>query len=112
MVKQQIKLWVDDVRDPVDHGYLNAVWVKTYEDAIKAFTEYDVIQASLDHDLGIMSTIGVEEHTEKTGYDIVCWMEENNVYPKYGCYVHSQNPIGAYKMRKVLDKLALAKIQK
>ena len=103
--KPQIYLWLDDVRDPVDHGKIGWLWVKTYEEAISAFQNYDVLAASLDHDLGIMSTIGLDSE-EKTGYHVVCWMEEHGVYPIGGVMVHSQNPVGAQKMRKALSRMA------
>ena len=95
MEKREIRLWLDDVRDPIYFGYIGWTWVKTYEDAVAVLETGDVIEASLDHDLG----------NEKTGYHVVCWMEENNVYPREGAHVHSVNPVGATRMRKVLEKM-------
>ena len=39
-----------------------------------------------------------------TGYDLVCWMEENNMWPVHKPHVHSANPVGAAKMRIAIDK--------
>lgn len=94
----KIKLWLDDLRDPEKLGYKDYVWVKTYKDAIDILKTGKVKFASLDHDLGLTLT------GEKTGYDVVCWMEENNVWPEDGVRVHSQNPVGAQKMKAVLRK--------
>jgi hypothetical protein len=92
-MKMQIKLWLDDIRNPVKFGKTGWMWVKNYEDAILAFTQYDVIEASLDHDLTLRP-----DGKEKTGYDVVCWMEEYMVFPVNGVHVHSANPSGAKRM--------------
>ncbi len=106
--KVSIKLWVDDIRDPVEHGKIGWTWARTYEEAIHYFTDYDVVEASLDHDLGWMTTIGygypdTDPRYEKTGYDIVKWMVLHNVKPVHGTHVHSANPVGAKNMRMLLD---------
>lgn len=46
-------LWLDDVRDPVKHGALGYVWVKTVPEAQAALATGLVRRASLDHDLGL-----------------------------------------------------------
>lgn len=96
-MKTQIKLWLDDVRDPVKFGKIGWFWAKTYDEAVKAFEEYDVIEASLDHDLTFDQTVGFEDG-EKTGHSLVCWMEERNIFPANGVTVHSANPWGAQRM--------------
>ena len=96
-MKTQIRLWLDDVRDPVDFGRIGWVWAKTYEEAVKAFEEFDVIEASLDHDLTWRQTVGYDDG-EKTGYSFVCWMEEREIFPVDGVTVHSANPVGAGSM--------------
>ena len=45
-------LWLDDLRDPVRHGFPNAYWAKNYDEAISAMSNYQFAGASLDHDLG------------------------------------------------------------
>lgn len=98
-----MKLWLNDVRDPEIFGLVDWTWVKTYEDAIEALKSGQVECASLDHDLGGWPIIG-GILGEKTGYDLVCWMEEQNVWPLGGTVVHSQNPIGADRMRQVIER--------
>lgn len=117
MQKEKINLWLDDERDPVNFGKFGWKWVKTVDEAILAFVNYDVIEASLDHDLGIYSTIGMpfpKDHPryEQTGYDLVCWMENHGVYPVNGCHVHSANPAGAARMRSGLDAIQRRKFSK
>lgn len=96
-MSNKIRLWLDDIRDPARFGRTGWVWVKTYEAAIEAFQKYDVIQASLDHDLSFRATIGSFDG-EKTGYDVVCWMEERNIFPVEGVHIHSANPSGSKRM--------------
>ncbi len=96
-----MKLWLDDIRDPAKHGRIGWTWAKTYDEAIAALVTGDVVEASLDHDLTIQQTIGNADG-ERTGYDVVCWMEERGIYPRDGVHVHSMNPSGAARMRAAL----------
>lgn len=105
-----IKLWLDDVRDPARFGRLNWVWVKNYDEAVAFLSNKDVevLEASLDHDLTIDQTFGQPDE-EKTGYDVVLWMEEHGVFPKDGVTVHSANPSGAERMVAGLKALCRRK---
>jgi hypothetical protein len=96
-MKLQIKLWLDDIRDPVKFGKTGWMWAKTYDEAVKAFEEFDVIEASLDHDLSEIQMYGRDDG-EKTGYSFVCWMEEREIFPVGGVTVHSANPVGGASM--------------
>lgn len=97
------RMWLDDIREPWKHGRLGWVWVKNADDAIRLLATGNVIEASLDHDLSINATIGMP-CTEKTGYDVVCWMEANNVWPRDGVHVHSMNPSGAARMKQAIAR--------
>lgn len=116
-----MRLFLDDCREPWRHGFIGAEWAKTYDEAIAMLRTGEVTFASLDHDIGAcadctekMLHVGdmlTPETTfynrcphEKTGYDVVCWMEENNVWPIDGVLVHSANPVGAARMRQVINK--------
>lgn len=101
--KTPIRLWLDDVRDPFEHGHIGWVWAKTANDAIALLETGLVVEASLDHDLSIEATLGQWEN-EETGYDVVCWMEEHNVWPVNGTRVHSMNPAGKQRMEQVINK--------
>lgn len=102
-LKQIVKLWLDDIRDPSHFGHIGWTWVKTADDAIALLASGCVCKASLDHDLTISQTIGYPDR-EKTGYDVVCWMEENNVWPPDGVKVHSLNPAGRFKMEQAIRR--------
>lgn len=104
-----MKLWLDDVRDPVQHGRIGWIWVKTAEEAIDLLATGQVERASLDHDLSIRATMGDWEK-EVTGYDVVCWMEEHGVWPPGGVEVHSMNPVGRTRMLAVIQR-AYARLQ-
>jgi hypothetical protein len=98
-----VNLWLDDIRDPMHYGYIGWHWVKTADEAIAALATGEVDQCSLDHDLDMSATIG-REPTEKTGYDVVCWMEETGNWPKQKPRVHSMNPVGAARMRQAIER--------
>lgn len=98
-------LWLDDIRDPQKHGYLVADWVKTADEAITALKTGRYDFASLDHDLSVEATLGTPAPDERTGYTVVCWLEENPQYwPQYGTRVHSMNPVGKQKMLLVIHQ--------
>lgn len=93
-----INVYIDDIRILPDY-YKNSdeLWVpiRKVEDVIGLLQKGVVYDLSLDHDMGT---------DEPTGYDLMCWMERNNVWPKGNVYVHSANPVGAQKMQVVIDK--------
>ena len=98
-----VKMWLDDVRPPWRHGRIGWEWVKTYDEAVALLKTGNVEECSLDHDLTIPQTMG-EFCPEKTGYDVVCWMEENDVWPVKGTHIHSMNPSGSVRMRQVVER--------
>jgi hypothetical protein len=105
IAQKGIKLWLDDVRDPTHYGHIGWTWVKTVDEAIALLKTKQVAKASLDHDLTIAQTMGEDDH-EPTGYDVVLFLEQNPEYlPPEGVGVHSMNPVGQIRMRKVLAKL-------
>lgn len=103
-MSETIRLWLDDLRDPAKHGHIGWTWVTTADEAIALLATGNVVQASLDHDLDIQATLG-NTPTEKTGYDVVCWMEAHDVYPRDGVRVHSLNPSGKARMNAALHAM-------
>lgn len=96
-------LWLDDIRPPHQHGHISADWVKTVDAAIAALKTGRYDRASLDHDLSEAATMGCAPPNEKTGYHVVLWLEANPEYwPEGGVCVHSMNPVGATRMRKII----------
>lgn len=110
-----VKLWLDDTRLPPD---LTWVWVKRWEAAIPYFTRKEVDIASLDHDLGACP-VCIERWRQSggrglrgfscahvgTGYDLLCWLEQMNLWPQRKPLVHSLNPVGRHRMQQLLDRV-------
>lgn len=104
-----MKLWLDDIRDPVDFGRIGWTWAKTAEEAIELLRTHPVTRASFDHDLtweqmsaGIYGEI--REDGQKSGYDVVVWLEQHPQYwPPDGVMVHSQNAAGRKRMQQVIN---------
>lgn len=96
-----MKLWIDDIRDPKKLGLLNWTWVKTYEEAIQALDSGQVAEVSIDHDLSVAATIGQPAPDEKTGYSIVQYMAQKQIWPGR-IYLHTMNPVGRQRMSGVL----------
>lgn len=106
-----MKMWLDDIREPWKFGAIGWEWVKTAEEAINLLKAGEVEVASLDHDLSDehypwnrSNEYDMPVSGAGTGYDVVCWMEENNAWPKGGVSVHSMNPVGRKRMQVVIDK--------
>ena len=89
-----VEMWLDDVRNPPELHDPPMVWVKTAEEAVDLLKTGTVSYASLDHDLGFGGS----------GYDVVCWMEENDQWPVNGVDVHSMNPVGRQYMMMAINK--------
>lgn len=86
-----MRIWLDDVR-PAPEGW---VWVGTVEEAIGLMSSGEVLEASLDHDLG---------DGEQEGYALVLYMAENDLWPEEAISVHSSNPPGAERMAGVIER--------
>lgn len=99
-----MKLWLDDVRKcPFVGDWKIAI---NYEEAVDIMTNNVIEEAWLDHDL---SPEHYQENMDpgyksdnKTGYDFVLWMKENNNWPTHACTVHSLNPVGSRRMCEVI----------
>lgn len=97
----KIKLWVDDIRDPIVFtGETDWIWVKTAEEAWWVICNHNVEQISLDHDLGETK----EGKERKSGYDLVKWIERKGAWPSKGARVHSDNSVGVKNMVMAIEK--------
>ena len=108
-----LKLWLDDIRTPPDTTWL---WVRSYDEAIKAIDSayFDII--SLDHDLGMVVLgegkggilVGGEVEA-KTGYDVACYLERRvfsgEIAAPNRILSHSANPVGRRRIEQVAKRL-------
>jgi hypothetical protein len=107
------RLWLDDKRPP-PWGY--DLWAKTADEAICMLQEHEVEHCSLDHDLhdshyadavgsSPPTEIDRSGYTEKTGYEVLSWMHENDRWcPDIS--VHTMNPRGGDDMMNKLQNRA------
>lgn len=89
-----LKVWLDDVR-PMPEAF--NIHCKTADEAIQLLSGRNVAHISFDHDLG----------EGKSGYDVANWIEKEvfqNDYPRLGWDVHSANPIGAARIKIVMQR--------
>ena len=78
---------------------LNLVSTEVTDDGLKALTDegpWDLLM--LDHDLG-------ESDPHKTGYGIMCFLEQNQQYLPGKIQIVSNNPVGVMAMNVVKDLL-------
>ena len=113
MYSEKIKIYLDDVRTPVEKD--NWVIVRSYDEFVEKINEIgleNIDMISLDHDLG--DTAMTEWHrnvyknyelnydniTEKTGMDCTKWLVEQwmDGKPVVDVVVHSANAIGSGNM--------------
>lgn len=107
-----IKIYLDDVRTPLDSEW---VVVRNYDEFVSKITEIgleNIELISLDHDLGDSAmiewhnnvvnnyTIDYNNITEKTGMDCTKWLVEKwmDGSPVTRVMVHSANAIGSANM--------------
>lgn len=91
--EKELRIWLDDVREPPrDESDFN-IWVKTDTEAIKLIRTGCVGMISFDHDLGFTS-----DGREMSGYLVACEIEKlahEGVIPRIDWWIHSGNPVGA-----------------
>lgn len=95
-----MKVYLDDER-VAPHGWIQLRWP---EDAITLLKTGEVIELSLDHDLG--------DDDHGTGYDVVLWIEEAVAISEFRppiIKVHSANSSARIKMEagiKSIERLS------
>ncbi len=94
-----IKVWLDDVR-PAPKGWVH---IYTVPELIKFYekNEKNIVQMSLDHDLG--------ENTPE-GYKFLTWLEKkvlrDRVYTSIPeISIHSANPVGKKRMEQTIQSI-------
>jgi hypothetical protein len=94
-----VNLWLDDIR-PAPRGW---IWCKTVAEAQSILVTGLVEMASLDHDLDPRASAGGTPMIP-TGYHLVLWMVQTGNWPKRKPNVHSANPWGAARMKKLIER--------
>lgn len=91
-------LGIDDTRELSEANVL----ARNYKEGIKQLElngPWDLLL--LDHDLASFD----ENGKENTGYDIVCWLEENKQYLPKKIECVSANPVGRARITLVINAL-------
>lgn len=73
------------------------VVARTFDEGLQALQDYEVSLLYLDHDLGSLDV-------KETGYDIVCWLEQNPEYWPQEIIVITANPVGRQNIYRVLEQ--------
>lgn len=123
MLTEKIRLYLDDVRTPIDNSW---IVVRNYEEFVSQINlhgleSFEVI--SLDHDLGDSAmteyytnvknnfTLDYNNIKEKTGYDCCKFLVDtsmNKNIPLPKIYVHSANPIGSANMISYINNYLMS----
>lgn len=110
MIDEKYKIYLDDVRTPLDHE--SWVIVRNYDEFVQKVTELgleNIELITLDHDLGdsamkewhenvsVNYTLNYDNITEKTGMDCAKWLVNQwlDGKPVVDVYTHSANAIGS-----------------
>lgn len=100
------KLFIDDERFPATDDW---VIVRSSQEAIAMIIEYGMPYfISFDHDLG----------GEDTTIRVIRWIIDSfldgnlEIHPDFDFYVHSQNPIGAENIRKLMFGFLESEVRK
>ncbi len=91
-----MKVFLDDLRCPPE-GWIAVLWP---EDAIELLKTGEVIELSLDHDLG--------DDSHGTGYDVLLWIEDAVVVSGFlppRITIHSANPAAKQRMEAALQSI-------
>jgi hypothetical protein len=96
-----VRVWLDDLRE-APAGWVR---IKTPEEAIELLRAGEVTELSLDHDLGLDT-----EDAERTGYDVLLWLEREVAEERWGfplpsIRIHSANPVGRARMERAIASI-------
>jgi hypothetical protein len=104
-----MRVFLDDVR-PTPEG-----WERCYtpEEVIDLLRSGRVTRISLDHDLGLLT----EEGRERTGYDVLLWIEQQVAtghaeFPIPEIEIHSANSVGRRRMEQAIRSIQRLASQK
>ena len=89
-------LLIDDCRSPANYDATHTA--RTFNKGLEMIREgsWDVI--IFDHDLG-------DEDPAHTGYDLMCYLEQNPEYIPKDIWICTSNPVGRVKMQALANRL-------
>lgn len=96
MMKKEIYIYIDDMRQPL---IPNALWVKSYDEAIAALIDITDLM-DIDDSISLVMDFDHDLGERKTGYDIAKWLIDNGYIGKFR--IHSMNPVGVNNIRQLL----------
>lgn len=96
------RLMIDDTRDETNVGCELDLIARNYWTGIEALKSrvWDILY--LDHDLSSFMQGGAKE---KTGYHVMCFLEENKQYLPKKIICISANPVGRKNIEDVIERL-------
>ena len=97
----ELKLWVDDMRQPPSNKWLWALSVNGAKTVIETYehrSDIETIIISLDHDAGDWAKEGGDY------IKLLDWLEERGIVDLgYFFHLHSKNPVGIQNMRAIIE---------
>lgn len=101
-----MKIFLDDRRD-APNGWVLVRWP---EEVIKYLKTGNVTEISLDHDLEDPLVHGqgyCSSHKERTGYDVLLWIEEKVIsgFVPPIIHIHTSNPSARIKMEVAVENI-------
>ncbi|MEA2581360.1 MAG: hypothetical protein QOE83_2252 [Actinomycetota bacterium] len=110
-----MRIWLDDIRDPKEwlphvswfkgrdlNELSEWIWVKTSHEAIALLDSENIVESSLDFDLGEAAENG-------DGYSVVAWIEERTAtdddYVPPCLHVHSSNLAGRSRLEAAVASI-------
>lgn len=99
----RVNIFLDDERKP-PIGFIGVTTAQECIEWLKLCQEKNttITMLSLDHDLGYLNPDTLEE---ETGYDVLCWLEQNLGAMPENIVLHTANPVGRRRMQIVLDAI-------
>ncbi|MEK0339283.1 MAG: hypothetical protein QQN46_03530 [Nitrosopumilus sp.] len=99
-----MKVYLDDIRVAPDG------WVRTWwpEEVIALLKTGDVTDISLDHDLGDHFGRPDNVKRERTGYDVLLWLERAVIVDGFkppAIHIHTANPVAEERMKIARDNI-------
>ena len=99
-----MKVYLDDIRIAPD-GWVRAWWP---EEVIELLKTGQVDEISLDHDLGDHFGRPSGVLRERTGYDVLLWIEQEVALAGFDppiIHIHTANPVADVRMRAAVEAI-------